>query len=148
MARSQIIDSKGRSLDLTASGALPVAIQGEGINLGDVTIENIQAKTEDITFHNAATSAGNGTELTVGAYKDLTIEIYGNASSKTVVFEAAGASGNYIPVMGIRNNDFQTGTSTSENGSWTIGITGQKKVRIRITAVSGGDVTVKGTAVA
>ncbi|HOM03511.1 MAG TPA: hypothetical protein PLH43_11915, partial [Acetivibrio sp.] len=42
------------------------------------------------TFHNAATSTGNGTEFTVGNMKTLTIEIYGTSTSRTIEFYGKG----------------------------------------------------------
>ncbi len=152
MARSQIVDSNGKTLDLNPNGSLPVQLaEGQSITLqaGDITVGDLQSKTEDFTFQDIATTTASGAEFDVRAFKDLTIEIYGTSTSRTVVFEAAGSSGAYKPIQGVKNDDFAMGTQTSGNNeSWSFTITGQKKFRVRISAVSGGNVTVKGTAVA
>lgn len=128
---------------------LPVDVKGATFTSEALALENVQFKTIDFTFHNATTSPSAGSEFNVGAYKDLTIEIIGTSTSRTVVFEAAGASGEFRPIQGARNSDLILGTQTTGNNeSWTFSVTGQKKIRFRVYAVTGGNVTIKGTAVA
>lgn len=127
---------------------LPVDVKGATFASEALTLENVQSKTADFTFQNAVTSPSNGSEFTVGAYKDLTIEITGTSTSRTILFEAAGASGEYRAIIGVRNSDFNMGTQTTGNNeSWTFSITGQKQIRIRVPSVTGGKLTIKGTAV-
>lgn len=108
-----------------------------------------ESKTLDHTFQNAAVSAANGTALTVAAYKTLTIEISGTSTSRTIVFEGQGPSGTYYPIQGVKSSDLSMDTQTTGNGEiWSFEITGLTSFRARISGVSGGNVTVKGKAVA
>jgi len=101
------------------------------------------------TFHNAATSTGNGTEFTVGNMKTLTIEIYGTSTSRTIEFYGKGDSGTLRSIKGINLSTFEAATSTTGTGElWQFDITGLISVVIKLAAVSGGDVTIKGRAVA
>ncbi|KMY52254.1 hypothetical protein AC625_06690 [Peribacillus loiseleuriae] len=114
-----------------------------------MTLGDLQFKILDFTFHNAAITVANGNEFEVLAFKDITIDIYGTSTNRTILFEAAGPSGVFKPIQGVKNDDFAMGTQTSgSNESWSFSITGQKKFRVRISAISGGNVTIKGTAVA
>lgn len=136
-------------IKITEDGRLMVQTEGITLNAGNLTIDNVQSKIVDVDFHTGSTTVSNGTEFIVNAYKDLAIEIYGTSTSRSVVFEATGASGVYKPIQGIRNSDFNTDSQTTGTSeSWSFSIAGQKKVRIRITAVAGGNVIIKGVAVA
>lgn len=105
----------------------------------------------DITFHNEATVAANGTVFTVDGYKTLTVEILGTVTSFTIVFTGEGASGAVIPLMGINLSDLSTAISTNTSGQlWQFDISGLTKVFMDLTAITAGtgNVTVKGKAVA
>jgi hypothetical protein len=102
-----------------------------------------------VTFHNAATTAADGDAFTVGAYKTLNIEIYGTSTTRTVAFMGVGPSGTAYAISGVKLFDLTTGTSTTGTGElWQFDITGLTQVIMDITAVTGGNVTVKGKAVA
>lgn len=111
--------------------------------------------TETHTFHNAATTTGNGTAYTVAGQKTLLISITGtNVSTSTVTFYGGNIDGSYTPLMGVRMSDFTTATSTStvqgttpEN--WQFDIRGFTTIRIPLTTLTGASaaVTVKGTSV-
>lgn len=101
------------------------------------------------TFHDAKTTTGNGTALEVKGLSTLTIEIYGTSSSRTVTFYAKSKSGTLRALMGVRLSDFATATSTTGTGEiWQFDITGLDYVVMDLTAVDGGNVSVKGRAVA
>ncbi len=103
---------------------------------------------ENIVFQDASTSAGNGTSFEVGVYKTLTIEIYGTSSTRTVTFYGKGTSGTLRALMGVRMSDFSTAVSTTGTGEiWQFDTTGLEYVVMDLTAVSGGNVSVKGRAV-
>lgn len=124
-------------LGKTAQGNRALRFKGE--------VEN---STEEVIFQNAAIAPSNGTEFTVGAYKNVTIEIYGTSTTRTVVFEATGLSGVFRPIIGVKTDDLAMATQTiGNNESWSFDITGQSKFRVRILDVSGGNITIKGTAV-
>lgn len=112
------------------------------INMADL------AYGTDVTFHNAATTTGGGTAFAVGGYKFLAIEIYGTSSSRTVQFYGVGPSGTNRALMGIRRSDNTTATSTTGTGEmWLFDITGLDYVVMNLSAVSGGNVSIKGKVV-
>jgi hypothetical protein len=105
--------------------------------------------TKDVIFHDVATIAADGTEQTVGGYKTLTIEIYGTSTSRSISFFGKGASGTVRAITGVNLSDISTGTGTSGTGEiWTFDVTGLTSVLIDLTAVAGGNVSIKGTLVA
>lgn len=108
-----------------------------------------QNRTVAVTFQSAATSTGNGTAFEVGAYRTLTVKITGTSSTRTVTFYAKDTDGNLTALMGVRLSDFATGTSTTGTGEyWQFDITGIYSIVMDLTAVAGGNVSVKGRAVA
>lgn len=131
------------------NGKMPVVVSGATLTAGDISLEDVQSKVANVTLQNAATAAGNGTVFTVGAFKTITLSINGTSTSRTIVFEVADSDGNYTPIQGVKLNDFAMGTQTTGTGEkWTFEVTGVTSFRTRVTAVAGGNVTVKGTAVA
>ena len=115
---------------------------------GGAWVEETSA-TVQITFHNAAIVAAQGTVLTVGGLKTLVIEISGTSASRTIAFEGAGASGTYRAINGVRSADLAVATSTNTSGEiWQFDITGFVTVSMNLTAVAGGNVTITGRAVA
>lgn len=114
----------------------------------------IKAAAEPVTLQNAATAAGNGTPFAPedGNYT-LTFEITGTSTSRTVLFELAGPSGQYMPVTAFSVTDptkfgpQSTGGSNTAPESWQVEVPAGYSFRARISAVTGGNVTVKGKAV-
>ena len=103
----------------------------------------------DVTFHDSAIIAANGTEVTVGGYKNLTIEIYGTSTTRTVTFYGKGVSGTLRALTGVNIGDLSTATSTTATGEiWQFDITGLESVVMDLTAVAGGNVSIKGRVVA
>lgn len=104
---------------------------------------------QDVTLQNAATATGNGTALDVKGLKTLTVEVSGTSTSRTVIFEGASVSGTYYPITGVKLSDYTSATQTTGTGEvWQFDITGLVNVRARVSAVAGGNVSVKGKAVA
>lgn len=117
-------------------------------NAGEVFAQLTGSNTADVTFHDAATVAANGTVLTVNGYKTLTVEIYGTSTSRTVAFKGRGPSGEDRSLMGVNLSDFSTATSTTGTGElWQFDITGLTSVFMDLTSVSGGNVSIKGKVV-
>lgn len=113
-----------------------------------VVISSAGSQMQNTTLQNA-TSTGNGTVFTVGSFKTLTISISGTSTSRTVLFEAADMDGNFTPFQGVRLSDLEMGVQTTgTNEKWQFEITGVTSFRARISAIAGGNVVVKGTAVA
>ena len=102
----------------------------------------------NVTLQNNATANGNGTPFTVGSYKTLTVEVTGTSASRTVVFEAQSTSGAWYPIQGVKLQDFSMATQTTGNGEvWQFDITGLAAFRARVSAIAGGNVSVRGKAV-
>ena len=102
-----------------------------------------------VTFHDAATVAADGNIFTVDGQKTLTVEIYGTSTSRTIAFIGRGESGTDRAIMGVRLSDLSTATSTTGTGElWQFDITGLVSVFMDLQAVAGGNVTIKGRAVA
>jgi hypothetical protein len=105
--------------------------------------------SEIISFHSEATSTGNGTGFSVKSYRTLTVEIYGTSATRTITFYGVGQSGTLRAITGVKLSDYSTGQSTTGTGElWQFDITGLETIYMDLTAVSGGNVTVKGRAVA
>ncbi|MFA1510084.1 hypothetical protein ACDN41_12710 [Priestia aryabhattai] len=101
-----------------------------------------------VTLQNGATAIGDGTAFDVESYKTLTLEISGTATSHTLVFEGASASGTWYPVQGVRLSDYDMKSQITTKGEvWTFEVPGLVKFRARLSAVAGGNISVKGNAV-
>lgn len=108
----------------------------------------IGSKVEKVPFHEAATVPAQGKRFDVKGNKTLTVEIFGTATSASVSFKAVGMSGALRDLMGVKVSDLSSGTSGGMNEIWQFDITGLETVVMDLTAVSGGDVSVIGRAVA
>lgn len=118
---------------------------------------SITSTIASCTFHNAATTAANGTEFTVASYKTLLVEIYwsvGN-TARTVTFYAKSASGTLRPLIGIKEGDtsFTMALSTTGAGSttgecWEFEISCYESIIMDLTSITGGTVSVKGKVMA
>lgn len=111
--------------------------------------QNTGSKVVDVSLQNAASATGNGTVLTVGGIKTVTVEIYGTCTSDTVVFEGASTSGTFYSVSGTRLSDLTVASQTTGlNEVWQFDVTGLVSFRARISAVAGGNISVIGKGVA
>jgi len=118
----------------------------DGRPVTDVEIKG--ARVQDVVLQADVTAVGNGTPFQVGAAKTLTLEITGTATSSTIVFEAASVSGAFYAIQGVKTSDFSMATQTTgKNEVWSFDVTGQVTFRARVSAVAGGNVSVKGKAV-
>lgn len=116
-------------------------------NPGVITLSG--SSVTDITFHNEAVAAADGAILTVGTNKTLTIEIYGTSTSRTIAFIGRSASGEDRALSGVKLNGLSVATGTTGSGElWQFDITGLTSVFIDLQAVAGGNVSIKGKAVA
>jgi hypothetical protein len=104
---------------------------------------------QDVVFHDAATAVSTGLSLDVYRLRTLTIEVSGTSATRTVAFKGIGPSGTAYAIAGVKLSDLTTGSTTTGTGElWQFDITGLTQVIMDLTAVAGGNVTVKGKAVA
>ena len=149
LVRSAASGSNGivvpQGYDAVTDAWIPVKVDANGNLLMQLTGSNVT----DVTFHDAATVAADGTVLTIGQNKTLTVEIYGTSTSRTIAFIGRGASGADRALSGVNLNGLSVATGTTGTGElWQFDITGLTSVFIDLQAVAGGNVTVKGKAVA
>jgi hypothetical protein len=132
----KVKDAAGvNGLAIDAAGAAKVSVSGSLVT--------------DHTFHDAIVATADGTAFTVAGHKTLTVEIWGTSTSRTIEFKGAGLEGTYRPIMGVRLSDLSTAISTTGTGElWQFDITGLASVIMDCSAVAGGNLTVKGKAVA
>ncbi|WP_144561691.1 hypothetical protein [Bacillus mycoides] len=126
---------------------LPVEFpDGTTIN---ATLGAQEAKTKAVVFHDGVTAVGAGVTFPVESYKTLTIEVYGTSTSREIKFYGIGTSGAKRQITGVNLLDLTMATSTKGTGElWQFEIVGLESVVMELTSVSGGNVTVKGKAVA
>lgn len=109
------------------------------------------ADSTEFVFHKGATEAANGNAFKVDYFKTLTIEVFGSStnSARTVTFYGKGASGTLRAISGMKLAGLTTALSTTGTGElWQFDITGLEYVVMDLTAITEGNVTVIGKAVA
>lgn len=103
---------------------------------------------ENFVFQDAATATGNGNLLYVNKGDVVTLEIYGTATSGTVLFEAKMPSGAYYSIRGIRLSDYTIANQSIALGElWELNAENFVAIRARISAVNGGYISVIGKVV-
>ncbi|MBN7741560.1 phage portal protein [Bacillus velezensis] len=101
----------------------------------------------DVIFHENAAEAGEGSIFSAGAWKKLLVEITGTAESGHVAFWGRSISGKNVPIRGIRSDDGASAAGTSGTEEvWSFDIAGFKEIVMEIQSISGGSLSVKGTA--
>ncbi|MDX7984547.1 phage portal protein [Bacillus velezensis] len=101
----------------------------------------------DVIFHENAAEAGEGSIFSAGAWKKLLVEITGTAESGHVAFWGRSISGKNVPIRGIRSDDGTSAPGTSGTEEvWSFDIAGFKEIVMEIQSISGGSLSVKGTA--
>ncbi|AIU76708.1 phage portal protein [Bacillus velezensis] len=101
----------------------------------------------DVIFHENAAEAGEGSIFSAGAWKKLLVEITGTAESGHVAFWGRSISGKNVPIRGIRSDDGTSAAGTSGTEEvWSFDIAGLKEIVMEIKSISGGSLSVKGTA--
>jgi len=120
-----------------------------------VKLNNGRKLFDDHTFHNAATSTGDGMKLTLGQYTGqdkVIITISGTSTSRTITFKVTRNSVvGYILASKIESSGSITVavSTTGTNEIWEIdGLAGYDEVYCSLDAVAGGNVTVTGKLVA
>jgi hypothetical protein len=104
---------------------------------------------KDIIFHENETNISNGNEFVIiNNANSITFEITGSSSSRTIEFEGKSLSGEYYSINCINLTSLSLTTQTTGNNElWQVDLTGLVSFRTRISAISGGNVTIKGRVV-
>ncbi|AMR49976.1 phage portal protein [Bacillus amyloliquefaciens] len=101
----------------------------------------------DVIFHENAAEAGEGSIFSAGAWKKLLVEITGTAESGHVAFWGRSISGKNVPIRGTRSDDGTSAAGTSGTEEvWSFDIAGFKEIVMEIKSISGGSLSIKGTA--
>lgn len=98
---------------------------------------------ERLTLINA-TEAPIKIPTVVGQKKQITLEIFGTASSATVNFLCRAISGAEYPIMGVRLSDLATGTSGGLKEVWRFDVSGLSAFIVDLKTLTGGNVSVIG----
>jgi hypothetical protein len=110
-----------------------------------------QNRRKEVIFHHEATVPAE-VSLPVGAYKSLTLELFGTSTSRTVKFYGVGKSGIKRPLPAVKMTgdvNFDMMTETTLTGCiFELSITGLDYVIVDLTAVAGGNVSAEGSMVA
>jgi hypothetical protein len=132
----------------SAAAQFPAVFVWTSVEIADTPIGTV-GKYESVTLQDDARAAGNGTAFSVGGYSVLTFEISGTSTSRTIIFEGAGASGIFQAIQAVKLSDFSLATQTTGNSElWQVDVEGLHQFRARVSAVAGGGVTIKGRATA
>jgi len=135
-------DKQGNYQKYNSDGSTPVMVVG--------------SLAKDVTLLDAVSSTGNGVtfEATDGT-KTLNFEVFGTSTSRTVVFELIGPSTTAIAIKCFNVLDptlapasSTTGGSTALPEVWQVIVPAGFKFRTRLSAVVGGNVSIKGWEVA
>lgn len=116
-----------------------IAENGEVINKADLAIGKV------VTFHNEVTATGNGTTVDTNGFKILTLSCKGTNTSRTIEVHGVDNNGvdNILPGFSVL--DFtQLSIITSKDVSFQYSIEGMASVYAKITAIGGGNATIKG----
>lgn len=104
---------------------------------------------ENWTFHNSVTTTGSGKELNVTNITNVNFEISGTATSSTCIFEGKSVDdGSFYPIQCVNLTTLSLANQTTSKGElWQIDCTGLVSFRVRISVISGGNLTIKGRGV-
>jgi hypothetical protein len=99
-----------------------------------------------LKFQDEATTTGNGEEMKIINGENLTLSITGTATSRTVIFEGKGEVGDYVAVRGfnVKTGVLENQTTGTTDEIWIFDVTGFKTFRARVSAISGGNLSVTG----
>lgn len=100
-----------------------------------------------VYFHKEATTTGNGIEFEpVGGDKfgSVKIDISGTATSIDIRFEGF-MNNRWLPMNGVDLSDYNIANlSTAKDKRFEMDVAGYNKIRMRVNAISGGNITILG----
>lgn len=99
------------------------------------------------TLQNGVSAPANGKQLDIAANGIVGVHVIGDSSNsaRTIIFEASlsGADTDWVPVLGTnKTTDAMATQTTGKNELWTFELKGIKFFRTRISAMTGGTLTV------
>lgn len=97
------------------------------------------------TFQDVTTTVQSGNEY-INDFADIvTFEITGTSTSRTIIFEGLLLSGAWYPIQCGNLSTLVCSNQTAGNNElWQVEIGGFLRFRTRVSAISGGNVTIKG----
>ena len=99
----------------------------------------------DVIFHENAAEAGEGSIFSAGAWKNFSSKSPARLSRMSRFGEIH--LGKNVPIRGIRSEDGTSAAGTSGTDEvWSFDIAGFKEIVMEIKSISGGSLSVKGTA--
>ncbi|UPV80426.1 phage-like element PBSX protein XepA [Bacillus rugosus] len=118
------------------------------LQTGDGRLKVKASQTFDFVFHENAESAGEGAALPVDGAAHLLVEVDGTAEMSEVKFWGKSLSGQKLPIRGVKSDDASAASGTlGKAESWAFEIKGFKEIIMEIASITGGTLSIKGTAV-
>lgn len=131
--------------------------KGNKVNVADVVLSaynpaNSAIKVETVSsssfvFQDAATAAGDGAVYDVAQSDELiVVEIFGTATTRSVTFYGINSNGDAIQIKGMNKAtlDMANTTMSANPEFWSFDVAGFTGVKMVITSLSGGNLTIKG----
>ncbi|OLQ57906.1 phage portal protein [Bacillus licheniformis] len=135
-------------IDVRVNQKAPLQIDLSEIQTGDGRLKVKAGTTFDHVFHENAESAGEGTALSANGASHLLVEVYGTAETSEVKFWGKSMSGQKLPIRGVKSDDASAACSTlGKAETWAFDIKGFKEIIMEIASITGGTLSIKGTAV-
>ncbi|ARV44565.1 phage-like element PBSX protein XepA [Bacillus inaquosorum] len=135
-------------MDIRVNQKAPLQIDLSEIQTGDGRLKVKASNTFDHVFHENAESAGEGTALSANGASHLLVEVYGTAETSEVKFWGKSMSGQKLPIRGVKSDDASAACSTlGKAEAWAFDIKGFKEIIMEIASITGGTLSIKGTAV-
>lgn len=99
-------------------------------------------------FLTAVTTTASSNTFTNSICDGLTLQITGTHGGATILVEGQVSPDstltNWIALSAINLNDFSVTSSITTNGIYQIGVAGISQIRVRVSAISSGNVTAFG----
>lgn len=102
----------------------------------------VMSATLSATLQNAAAAPGNGTPADLEGQNQATLSVEGTASSFTVIVEGSVDGTNWHALEVVKRGSLDITQNITAKGIYVVDLGGLSKLRARISAVAGGDVTV------
>ncbi|MEC5230675.1 phage-like element PBSX protein XepA [Bacillus inaquosorum] len=135
-------------MDVRLSEKAPLQIDFSENQTDDGRLKVEAGKTFDFVFHENAESTGEGAVLPVDGAEHLLVEVYGTAETSEVKFWGKSVSGQRLPIRGVKSDDASSASSTlGKAEAWAFDIKGFKEIIMEIASITGGTLSIKGTAV-